>query len=124
MDLLIKNARIEDNQPLQDVAIDQGKISEVADHIQKKADQEIDADGRVLVPGFVESHVHLDKALISDRRPNKSGTLQEAITVTAELKPTFTKEDVEERARKVLDMIIAHGVTAIRSHAEFDPAQG
>lgn len=124
MDLLIKNARIEDNQSLQDVAIDQGKISEVADHIQKKADQEIDADGRVLVPGFVESHVHLDKALISDRRPNKSGTLQEAITVTAELKPTFTKEDVEERARKVLDMIIAHGVTAIRSHAEFDPAQG
>ncbi|GFK21413.1 amidohydrolase family protein [Tetragenococcus halophilus] len=124
MDLLIKNARIEDDRPLQDVAIDDGKITQVAEDIQDKADKEIEADGRVLVPGFVESHVHLDKALISDRRPNKSGTLQEAITVTAELKPTFTKEDVYDRARRVLDMIVAHGVTAIRSHAEFDPAQG
>lgn len=75
MDLLIKNARIEDDRPLQDVAIDDGKIIQVAEDIGEQAEKEIDAKGRVLVPGFVESHVHLDKALISDRRPNKSGTL-------------------------------------------------
>lgn len=124
MDILIKNARIQDNQPLQDVAINQGKIIAVQDKIDQSAKTVIDAKERVLTPGFVESHVHLDKALIADRRPNQSGTLQEAIKVTAELKPTFTEGDVYERARKVLDMIIVHGVTAIRTHSEFDPAQG
>lgn len=37
---------------------------------------------------------------------------------------TDTKEDIYDRAKKVLDMIIPNGVTAIRTHSEFDPAQG
>ncbi|MDY0393503.1 amidohydrolase family protein [Virgibacillus halophilus] len=84
----------------------------------------IEANGNVLIPGLVESHIHLDKALIADREPNKSGTLQEAIQVTAKLKPTFTKEDIMRRAEKTLEMLIKHGITHIRTHAEFDPEQG
>ena len=124
MDLLLKNVRLADDQPLQDVAINEGRIQKIATGITDSATREIDAEGRVLVPGFVESHIHLDKALIASRKPNQSGTLQEAIKVTAELKPTFTKEDIYERAKRVLDMIIPNGVTAIRTHSEFDPAQG
>ena len=124
MDLLLKNVRLADDQPLQDVAINEGRIQQIAEKIEGSATREIDAEGRVLVPGFVESHIHLDKALIASRKPNKSGTLQEAIKVTAELKPTFTKEDIYDRAKRVLDMIIPNGVTAIRTHSEFDPAQG
>lgn len=124
MDLLIKQARIADGDSLKDIAINDGKIVQIAEHIEESATRVIEADGRVLIPGFVESHIHLDKALIADRKPNKSGTLQEAIKVTAELKPTFTSEDVYDRAKRVLDMIIPNGVTAIRTHSEFDPAQG
>jgi cytosine deaminase len=124
MDLLIKQARIKDGEPLQDVAIENGKISEIAPQISGEAQEVIEANGRVLIPGLVESHIHLDKALIADREPNKSGTLQEAIQVTAKLKPTFTEEDIYERAKKALEMIISHGATAVRTHAEFDPAQG
>jgi cytosine deaminase len=78
----------------------------------------------VLIPGLIESHLHLDKALIANRKPNRSGTLQEAIAVTAELKPTFTTEDVRERAEKTLRIIIRHGITHLRTHSEFDPAGG
>jgi cytosine deaminase len=124
MDLLIKQARIKDGEPLQDVAIENGKITEIAPKISGEAKETIEANGRVLIPGLVESHIHLDKALIADREPNKSGTLQEAIQVTAKLKPTFTEEDIYERAKKALEMIISHGATAVRTHAEFDPAQG
>ncbi len=124
MDLLIKNARIADDQDVTDVAIDGGVITQLAANISDAADRVIDAEGRVLIPGFVESHIHLDKALIASRKPNKSGTLKEAIEVTAELKPTFTKEDIYDRAKRVLEMIIPNGVTAIRTHSEFDPAQG
>ena len=124
MDILIKNARLTDEAPLTDIAINEGKIVTIATGITDEAKKVIDVDGRVVIPGLVESHIHLDKALIASRKPNKSGTLKEAIEVTAELKPTFTKEDIYERASKVLNMIIPNGVTAIRTHAEFDPAQG
>lgn len=124
MDLLIKQARLNDGQELQDIAIENGKIIEIAPAIDGTADEVIEAEGRVLIPGLVESHIHLDKALIADREPNKSGTLKEAIQVTAKLKPTFTEEDVYSRAKQALEMIIRRGATTVRTHSEFDPAQG
>lgn len=124
MDILLKQVRLNDDEALMDVGITDGKITAIEKEINEPATKIIEANGKVLVPGFVESHIHLDKALIASRKPNKSGTLQEAIKVTAELKPTFTKEDIYTRAKKALEMIIPRGVTAIRTHAEFDPAQG
>lgn len=124
MDLLIKQARLADGEELQDIAIENGKITEIAPQINGTAKEVIEAAGRVLIPGLVESHIHLDKALIADREPNKSGTLKEAIEVTAKLKPTFTEEDVYTRAKEALEMIIRRGATAVRTHSEFDPAQG
>lgn len=124
MDILFKQVRLEDGEDLKDVAIQDGKISAIANEIKEPATKVIEGNGRVLIPGFIESHIHLDKALIASRKPNQSGTLQEAIKVTAELKPTFTKEDIYARAKAALEMIIPRGVTTIRTHAEFDPAQG
>lgn len=124
MDVLIKQARLNDGEALQDVAIENGKIVKIAPTIDGTAKEVIEADGRVLIPGLVESHIHLDKALIADREPNKSGTLKEAIQVTAKLKPTFTEEDVYNRAKQALEMIIRRGATTVRTHSEFDPAQG
>lgn len=124
MDVLIKQARLNDNEALQDIAIDNGVITNIAPNIVGSAKKVIEANGRVVIPGLVESHIHLDKALIADREPNKSGTLKEAIEVTAKLKPTFTEEDVYTRAKQALDMIIRRGATTVRTHVEFDPAQG
>ncbi|MGX7210036.1 amidohydrolase family protein [Enterococcus innesii] len=124
MDLLIKQARLEDDAELVDIAISEGKITAVAPIIEEAAAKTIEAKGKVVIPGLIESHIHLDKALIADREPNNSGTLQEAIQVTAKLKPTFTEEDIYDRAKRALEMLIVHGTTAVRTHAEFDPAQG
>ncbi|WP_034549815.1 amidohydrolase family protein [Carnobacterium funditum] len=124
MDILLKNVLLNDGESLKDVAIQDGKITAIEEAITESAKRVIDAKGRVLLPGFVESHLHLDKALIADRKPNNSGTLKEAISVTAELKPTFTKKDIYDRAKRTLEMIIPYGVTTIRTHSEFDPAQG
>jgi len=124
MDIIIRKARIENENDLMDVAIKDGKIVGIEANIDGTAIKEINADGRVLIPGLVESHIHLDKALIADRLPNKSGTLLEAIDVTAKLKPTFTKEDIEDRAKRALMMLVKNGTTHIRTHSEFDPSQG
>lgn len=124
MDIILRKVRIKDGEGLKDVAIEKGKIVAIEADIQGTAEREINAEGRVLIPGLIESHIHLDKALIADRLPNKSGTLWEAIEVTGKLKPTFTREDIEERARKTLMMLIKKGTTHIRTHSEFDPTQG
>ncbi|MDR2726844.1 MAG: amidohydrolase family protein, partial [Deltaproteobacteria bacterium] len=124
MDIILRQVRIKDGDPLQDVAIKDGTIVAVTPRCSAQAAREIRADGRVLLPGLVESHLHLEKALIMDRKANRSGTLQEAIAVSAALKPTFTREDILERARKTLRMMVGYGSTCVRAHSEFDPAQG
>jgi len=124
MDILIKKAKLQEGQELKDIAIKDGKIVAIENQIDADAARVIEANGKVLIPGLVESHIHLDKALIADRLPNKSGTLQEALSVTAQLKPTFTKEDIIDRAERTLEMLIMNGTTNIRTHSEFDPSQG
>lgn len=122
--ILFKNVVIDSTNEMVDLLIEGNKINKIAKGLNSGANKIIDGDGRVLLPGLVESHIHLDKALIADRKPNKSGTLQEALKVTAELKPTFTQEDIEDRARRALDMVIVKGTTYMRTHAEFDPSGG
>lgn len=124
VDTIIRNVRIDDAKPVVDVAITNGKISAIEEKIASTASHEIQGDGHVLVPGFVESHLHLEKAFVMDRKANRSGTLQEAIAVTAELKPTFTHDDIMQRSRQVIRTLVQNGTTHVRAHAEFDPGQG
>lgn len=124
MDLIFRQARLADEAPLMDVAIAQGRIADIGPTLECHGKKEIDATGRVLIPGFIESHLHLEKAFVKDRKPNRSGTLMEAIAVTAALKPTFTLDDIQMRSRRVLRQLVGFGSTHVRAHAEFDPAQG
>lgn len=62
MSLLITGARVIDpnGERRVDVRVDDGVVSEVADHLDSIAgDEVIDATGHVLAPGFVDLHVHL-----------------------------------------------------------------
>ncbi len=124
MDMIIRRVRISDDQPLVDIAIADGKIAAIDEKIEKKADQEIDADGRVALPGFIEPHLHLDKAFLHRRMPARFGTLDEAIRVTGILKSKQEREDVLDRSRQVLDMAIRNGTTLVRAHPDVDPIQG
>lgn len=124
MDLIFRNVRIADGQPSMDVAVHNGKIVSIAPKIAAQAGQEIQGGGNVLMPSFVEGHLHLEKANVMHRRANRSGTLQEAIAVTAQLKPTLTREDILERSTQVLRSLVQAGTTHVRAHAEFDPTQG
>lgn len=124
VDLVVRNACITDDTPLTDVAIDHGQIIALSPALRCQGASEIDAAGRVLIPGLVDSHLHLDKAYVMDRRANLSGTLKEAIAVNAALKPTFSYDDILARGRRLLRQLVGYGCTHLRAHAEFDPAQG
>jgi len=124
MDFILRHARLQDGAPLVDIGVQGGKIAAIGPDLKETAHEEYDAEGRVVIPGLVEGHLHLDKALIADRAINRSGTLWEAIRVTAALKPTFTREDIYDRATRALKMEIMNGTTRIRAHSEFDPEGG
>ncbi|MBI4578468.1 MAG: amidohydrolase family protein [Planctomycetes bacterium] len=124
VDLVLRRVRVRDDEPLVDVAITDGRIAAIGAELGLHAPEEIDGDGHVLVPGLVESHLHLDKALLADYTPNASGTLSEAISATARHKATVTAADLRARAETALTMALRHGTTAIRAETEFDPFIG
>ena len=83
-----------------DIALANGCIARIAPAIDDDAPRE-EADGALAFPGFVESHIHLDKACILDRCTMREGTLAEAVAETARAKAAFTREDVYARAARV-----------------------
>src|SRR5258708_7259086 len=102
LDVALRGARVRDDGPLVDIGIVGSRIFSVAPEIGESAQTEIACDGRVVLPGLVESHLHLDKAFLADRQPNQSGTLAEAIRVTGELKASLTAEDIRDPAERAL----------------------
>jgi cytosine deaminase len=123
LDLLLRDCRLPDDETPRHVGIADGRIVSVG-HEAPAAREAIEVDGRLVTPGLVEAHIHLDKALLDDRVTTSAGTLEEAIRLTGEAKRRFTVDDMRARARRVLDMAIAAGTTAMRSHVEVDPILG
>ncbi len=122
-DMLIRQARVDDDDPPVDIGIRNGRIEELSPRIRDEPRQEIRADGRVVIPGLIESHIHPDKAFLEQQMPNRSGTLDEAIRNTAVLKGRYTREDVRARAQRVLDWAVVHGTTHVRAHPDVDPIE-
>jgi cytosine deaminase len=82
------------------------------------------ADGRLLLPAFIDTHVHLDKALTRDELGEHDGTLAGAIAAIHERKRTYTVDDVHERACKVICESVLSGTTRLRSHVDVDTIGG
>lgn len=124
VDLLLRAARISDDAEPVDIAVQAGVILAIGPHLPTTSRQTIECAGRVVIPGLIESHVHLDKALLDAEKANPDGTLAGAIAVTAELKRGFTVASIRDRARRVLDMAIVNGTTTVRAHPDVDPIVG
>ncbi|MFH1729659.1 MAG: cytosine deaminase [Pseudomonadota bacterium] len=123
MSLLIKNAKIYKSDKFQDIYIENNTFKEISDKIDVKADFNIDADGNLVSPPFLESHIHLDAVFTcGDPRFNESGSLIEGINIWKEKKPSLTIEDIKSRATKALKWQLANGILHVRTHADIcDP---
>ncbi|GEM32961.1 N-acyl-D-amino-acid deacylase [Nocardia neocaledoniensis NBRC 108232] len=123
-DLVLRRARVADDAEPVDIAVSDGIITAVEPALRCRSAAEIDCAARVVIPGLIEPHVHLDKALLATQAVAPDDTLAGAIAVTGELKRGFTATDVAARARRVLDQAIVHGTTALRAHPDVDPIVG
>jgi cytosine/creatinine deaminase len=118
-ELVLRNARSDDG-PLQDIALEAGKIVAMANMLEDSGREERNLEGRVVLPGFVEAHCHIDKTLTIDRVENASGTLMEAIINWVAFKPNLTSDDYLARGRRALLMALRMGTTNLRTHVDVD----
>jgi cytosine deaminase len=126
LDILVKNVALWGADGHCDLGIADGCFvsnARVAD--SPNARLTLDAEGRMAVSGFVEPHIHLDKALISERAPvNVSGTLMEAIEILWNIKRNYTVDEIADRASRVLERALVHGISRLRTHVDVDPIGG
>jgi cytosine/creatinine deaminase len=125
MDLIIRNAAVLSGSELAvvDIGIIGINIAAIAPSL--KADgRELDAAGCLVIPGMIETHIHLDKTCIMDRCRLEEGTVAEAVRETAAAKRGFTVEDVYARGKRTLERCITQGTMRIRTHVELDPGIG
>lgn len=120
--MLIKNACIENNEELKCIRIEDGKFKEIKKDLEPYAQEEVmDLEGKLVLPPFVESHVHLDTCLTAGQPHwNMSGTLFEGIERWEERKEFLTKKDVMDRVNKVIRMQASHGVQHVRTHVDIN----
>ncbi|MCP3407782.1 amidohydrolase family protein [Bradyrhizobium sp. CCGB01] len=126
-DTIFLNARF-DGGARHNIAVKDGHIAAITPADKPSAGAEtIDLDNALVVPGFVEGHIHLDTSFYGDAwRPHKPCTngfnVHERVAFQAQNMAVSAPMDV--RARNQLDLCIAHGTTQMRSHVMVDGSVG
>lgn len=123
MSCVYKNARLKGNKELVDILVEDGKFKEIG--IDLKGNEEIDLKGNLVLPPYVDPHIHLDYVFTArkDGALNGTGTLFEGIQRWSETKTDLTVEEVKERARIGIKKEMLNGVQFIRTHADVtDPS--
>ena len=84
------------------------------------ADEVIDLEGKLVLPPYVDPHLHLDYIFsgLGEGNANVSGTLFEGIQRWSDNKKDLTEDKVRESALKGIQKEVSHGVQYIRTHVD------
>lgn len=118
--MIIQNAKLRGKDGLWNIIIHDNKIAEISQGVVEQTGQEIlDVDGALVLPPFIEPHIHLDTTLTAGEPEwNQSGTLFEGIQRWAQRKESLTLDDVKTRAKTALKWQIAQGIQHVRTHVD------
>jgi cytosine deaminase len=122
-DLIIRQARPwmtgSQGDKIMDIAISNGRIAKIAGQIPAKGKKEIKAEGKVVLPGLNNCHVHLDKCFIG-QHASKDYDMIDAVKRGKEAKKKYTLEDMKRRARRALNLAITSGTSNVRTCVDVD----
>ncbi|RFU65164.1 cytosine deaminase [Peribacillus glennii] len=117
--MIIKNASLRNKKGTWDLEIVDGKIERIGKNLDSEAKEALDIKGSLVLPPFIEPHIHLDSALTAGEPEwNNSGTLLEGIQRWSQRKRSLSAEDVKSRAKKALQWQLAQGIQYIRTHID------
>ncbi len=118
--MLIKNVHIQNAEQTSDVKIEDGHFVKIAPKIAASdGEKVIEATNKLLLPPFVDPHVHLDATQTAgDPEWNQTGTLFDGIRIWSERKKKLSITDVKSRAKQAIKIQVANGIQFIRSHVD------
>jgi cytosine deaminase len=127
-DLVLRDVRpvgFKADQPSTDIGVKDGRIVAIAPKLGGNAKEEARGGNRLVCSGFVDTHIHLDKACILGRCEHTTKRSPHlAMERVSAVKHTMTVEDVFERASATIEKCISHGAVRMRPHCEVDPKIG
>jgi cytosine deaminase len=119
--MLLANARLPDGGSA-DVEIASGRIAAL--HPPGSADlavERIDLAGALLLPAFVDGHIHLDKTHWgAPRLPHVEGSSVRERIAAERVNRHRVALPIEARASALIRTLIANGTTRVRSHVDID----
>ena len=118
--MLIRKVHLENSATSTDIRVTDGKFEEITPGLTPRPGEEvIDCTGKLALPPFIESHVHLDTCLTAGEPVwNQSGTLFEGIQCWSLRKESLTKQDVKDRVYRAVRMQAQNGVQFVRTHVD------
>jgi cytosine/creatinine deaminase len=121
VDIIIRQARLRARDGTWDIGISADRITAVTERLPDEAAREVDAAGNLVLPTYVNGHIHLDKCFLQETmRPNKDYTFGECLELTWEHKARYTTEDILERAGRAMREGLLNGTTVFRAFADVD----
>lgn len=126
IDTLFQNARLADGRTI-DIATANGRIVTIASGLQTSARATVDLGHRLVLPGLVDGHLHLDKGFIGDEwKPHRPCTAGFNVRerVDFEKQALAKAAPIPVRAAGLIELCVSQGTTHMRSHVDIDPQVG
>ncbi|AZS16711.1 cytosine deaminase [Paenibacillus lutimineralis] len=118
--MIIQNAKLRAQEGLWNIVVQDGKFVSITESpVNVEGHEVIDVAGSLVLPPFIEPHIHLDTTLTAGEPEwNQSGTLFEGIQRWSQRKETLTHDDVVLRSKTALKWQIAQGIQHVRTHVD------
>lgn len=107
------------------LAVKDGRFAEIGPDVACHASREVvDLGGRLVMPGFVDGHIHLDKSFVGDVwQPHvEAQSLRDRLA--AEKSLIARAKPMAERAQALIAQAASFGTMAMRCHVDVDATTG
>ena len=113
------NASIYKYDEASEILVENGKFKAFGKNLGE-ADEVIDLGGALVLPPYVDGHLHLDYYFTGQNPQikNTSGTLFEAIDLWNDYKKGTTKEEMKSRMRQAVNDVASYGTQYIRAQTD------
>jgi cytosine/creatinine deaminase len=129
-DIAIRRARLRGSpNAFAELGIKDGRITEIAPHLDGKGSVEIDARGNLVTESFVNPHLHLCKVwtlpmmeeeALKDYQGDGMGKALSAIELAGKIKDKYAQSWIVDNARRAVALAALHGNLHIRAFADVD----
>jgi cytosine deaminase len=124
IDRVFVNTVDADGKPL-NLAVQKGRFAAIGpERPETRGAEVVDLEGHLVLPGFVDGHIHLDKSIVGDRwRPHRhAASLRERLAI--EKQALASARPIVERADALVRQAASFGTVAMRSHVDVDATTG